>query len=44
MVYTSHNPLFKLHAYFDDDWAGDPTYRRSITGYCFQLGTSLISW
>jgi hypothetical protein len=33
-----------LRAYADADWAGDPTDRRSTTGYCFLLGSSLISW
>jgi hypothetical protein len=33
-----------LQAYSDADWAGDPTDRRSTTGYCFLLGNSLISW
>ena len=26
------------------DWAGDPTDRKSTTGYCFLLDSSLISW
>ena len=26
------------------DWVGDPTDHRSTTGYCFLLGSSLISW
>ena len=34
----------ELQAYFDADWAGDPTDRYSTTKYCFLLGTSLISW
>ena len=31
-------------AFFDADWAGDPTNRRSTIGYYFLLGSSLISW
>ena len=33
-----------LRAFSDADWAGDPTDRRSTTGYYFLLGSSLISW
>jgi hypothetical protein len=41
--FSSHSS-FELWAYSDADWAGDATDRRSTTGYCFLLGTSLISW
>ena len=41
--FFSHSSL-TLQAYSDADWAGDPTDRRSTTGYCFMLGDSLISW
>jgi hypothetical protein len=45
MVSTSRHSLpLELRAYADADWAGDPTDRRSTTGYCFLLGSSLISW
>ncbi|KAM7488098.1 hypothetical protein LguiB_025582 [Lonicera macranthoides] len=41
--YSSRSSLV-LRAYSDADWAGDPTDRRSITGYCFFLGDSLLTW
>ncbi|XP_028086957.1 uncharacterized protein LOC114287713 [Camellia sinensis] len=40
--YSSLSSL-KPHAYSDVDWAGNPTNRRSTTGFCFFLGDSLIS-
>ena len=33
-----------LRAFSDVDWVGDSIDRRSTTGYCFLLGSSLISW
>nr|GEX43800.1 ribonuclease H-like domain-containing protein [Tanacetum cinerariifolium] len=33
-----------LVAYSDADWAGSPTTRRSISGYCVFLGNNLLSW
>ena len=41
--FSAQSPLI-LRAYSDADWAGDLTNRRSTTGYCFLLGSSLISW
>ncbi|RVW66926.1 Retrovirus-related Pol polyprotein from transposon RE1 [Vitis vinifera] len=43
LFYSAQSPLV-LRAFSDADWAGDPTNRRSTTGYCFLLGSSLISW
>jgi hypothetical protein len=43
-LYFSSQSSLQLHAYTDADWAGDPTDRRSTTGYCFLLGTPIISW
>ena len=42
LFYSTQSPLV-LCAFSDVDWAGDPTDRRSTTGYCFLLGSSLIS-
>ena len=43
LFYSAQSP-FVLRAFSDVDWVGDPTDRRSTTGYCFLLGSSLISW
>ena len=43
LFYFTQSP-FILRAFSDVDWAGDPTDRKSTTGYCFLLGSFLISW
>ena len=41
--YTSSDGLF-LHGYSDVDWVGSPVDWKSTSGYCFSLGSAMISW
>eukprot|EP00249_Psilotum_nudum_P035182 c55322_g1_i1 orf=70-282(+) len=33
-----------LQGFCDSDWAGDSDGRRSVTGYCFTLGSGIVLW
>ena len=41
LFYSAQSPLV-LRAFSDADWVGNPTDRKSTTGYCFLLSSSLI--
>ena len=43
-LFYANSSQLQLHAYSDSTWASDPIDRRSVTGYCIFLGTSLIAW
>ena len=36
--------LMTLFAYIDADWAGDPSDRRSTSGFLVYLGSNPITW
>ena len=44
MSLTFSGNKISLVGYSDADWAGDPSSRRSTTGFIFYLGNSPISW
>ncbi|XP_071683221.1 uncharacterized mitochondrial protein AtMg00810-like [Lolium perenne] len=43
-LHASPSTSTDLVAYSDADWAGFPDTRRSTSGYCVYLGSSLVSW
>ncbi|XP_019225143.1 PREDICTED: uncharacterized protein LOC109206740 [Nicotiana attenuata] len=43
-IFLKKGPITHLSAFYDSDWAACPNTRRSITGYVFKLGDSLLSW
>jgi hypothetical protein len=41
--YTSSSDI-QLHGFIDSDWEGSAEDRRSTSGMCFSLGSTMISW
>ena len=42
-TYTTSSDI-QLHGFTDSDWAGSAEDRKSTSGMCFSLGSTMISW
>ena len=43
-LFFPRDTSLQLFGFSDADWGGCPDTRRSISGFCFFLGSSLVSW
>ena len=43
LLYEKSND-FLLRGFTDADWVGDANDRRSTSGYCFNIGSVVVSW
>jgi len=43
-VLVFKGPLIALSGYSDSDWAGDHNIWKSISGYVFNVRSTIISW
>ena len=41
---VTSNPGVMLSRYADSDWAGSAVDRKSTSGYCLSMGSTMISW
>ena len=41
--YTSGGGVL-LHGFFDSDWAGSVQDQKSTSGFCFSMGSAMVSW
>ncbi|XP_026416158.1 uncharacterized protein LOC113311545 [Papaver somniferum] len=43
-AYYKGSKEFSLRGFVNVDWAGNVNDRRSTTGYCFYIGSTIVSW
>lgn len=43
-LYYRSTPNFRLIGHTDPDWLGDIDYKKSTSGYIFNMGSTAIAW